>query len=345
MNGTDECGASPAEYQYYYYPSIYIFAMVVGLPGNLAAFFYFTMRIAPRTSFSVYISNLALADIIILCTLPFRIHYHLRGNHWVFGDVACRVTGILFFANIYMNICFMSCICVDRYIATVHPHRYLRLRGVWFALVVSVVLWCIAGVAMLVFVLMGPLETEERSSQSCFENFAKAEWNARVAVFSMVSLVFGSLLPSLVILVCYPIAVRRISRIRTKTAQKAVRVIYTILAITVLCFLPNHVAYLLHLLRRIGVITSCSAARAIHDARRVTMGLVILNTCLDPVLYYITTSHWKWKRMRLGGKLWGARGVYTIRMNQPPESAGCQPKSGHIYSILLQSFPTGDPAE
>ncbi|XP_053705655.1 P2Y purinoceptor 1 [Synchiropus splendidus] len=317
MNGTDQCGASPAEYQYYYFPSIYIFALSVGLPGNLAAFFYFTWRTTPRTSFSVYISNLAFADIILLCTLPFRIHYHLNRNHWVFGDVTCRVTGILFFANTYMNICFMSCICVDRYIATVHPHQYLRLCSVCRALLVSTVLWCIAVVAMLVFVLMGPLETEKRTSQSCFENFAKAEWNTRLAVFSMVSLVFGSLLPSLVILVCYPIAVRRISRIRTKTAQKAVRVIYTILAITVLCFLPNHVAYLLHLLRRIGVIKSCSAARAIHDARRVTMGLVILNTCLDPVLYYVTTSHWRWKRLRWGGRVLGARGVYTIRMNPP----------------------------
>uniref|UniRef100_A0A8D3BJZ9 G-protein coupled receptors family 1 profile domain-containing protein n=1 Tax=Scophthalmus maximus TaxID=52904 RepID=A0A8D3BJZ9_SCOMX len=278
MNMTDaRCSIPSAEYQFYLFPVVYILALVVGLPGNLAALFVFTFKITPRTPFSVYISNLALADIVILCTLPFRIHYHLNRNNWVFGDVACRVTGILFFANIYLSIGFMTCICVDRYMATVHPHAYLRLRRPWCPLAVSAALWCITG------------------GQSCFENFAKHEWDTRLWAYSVLSLVFCSLLPSVVILVCYPLAVRRISMIRTKMAKRAVRVIYTILAITLLCFLPNHLVYLLHLLRRMDVIKSCSSANRIYDARRVTMALVTLNTCLDPVLYFVTTSHCKWR--------------------------------------------------
>ncbi|XP_031701405.1 lysophosphatidic acid receptor 6 [Anarrhichthys ocellatus] len=321
MNVTGgDCSTPSAEYQYYFFPTVYILALVLGLPGNLAALFVFTFRTTPRTAFSVYISNLALADIVILCTLPFKIHYHLNRNNWVFGDVVCRVTGIMFFANIYMSICFMTCICVDRYMATIHPHSYLRLRSPWCSLVVSVVLWCVIVVAMLVFVLLGPLETnaDGSGSRSCFENFAKREWNTRLAVYSLLCLIFGSLLPSVIILVCYPLAARRISMIRTKTAQKAVRVIYTILAITLLCFLPNHVVYLLHLLRRMEVIQSCYLANAIYNARRFTMALVILNTCLDPVLYYVTTSHCKWRQLKMAW-LWGRvrrrRGVYTIAVS------------------------------
>ncbi|XP_059190099.1 lysophosphatidic acid receptor 6 [Centropristis striata] len=321
MNVTvGNCSTPSAEYQYYFFPAVYIIALVVGLPGNLAALFFFTFRVTPRTSFSVYISNLALADIVILCTLPFKIHYHLNRNNWVFGDPACRVTGILFFANIYMSICFMTCICVDRYMATVHPHTYLRLRSPWCSLVVSLVLWCVVAVAMLVFVLMGPLETNQDASgtHSCFENFAKNEWNTRLVVYSLLCLIFGSLVPSMIILVCYPLAARRISRIRTKTAQKAVRVIYTILAITLLCFLPNHMVYLLHLLRRLDVIQSCTAANVIYNARRATMALVILNTCLDPVLYYVTTGHCEWSKFKMTWR-WGRprrrRGVYTIAMS------------------------------
>lgn len=311
------CTISSPEYQYYFFPVVYILALVIGLPGNLVALIVFTFRTTPRTAFSVYMSNLALADVVILCTLPFRIHYHMNRNNWVFGDMACRVTGILFFANIYMSICFMTCICVDRYIATIHPHMYLRLRSPWCSLVVSAALWCAVGVAILVFLLMGPLKTiEDRpGSHSCFENFTKTEWSSRLVAYSLLSLTFGSLLPSLIILVCYPLAARRISKIKTKTAQKAVRVIYIILAITLLCFLPSHVVYLLHLLRRMDVIQSCSAANAIYDARRVTMALVILNTCLDPVLYFATTSYCKWeelKRMRLWRRFKKNWGVYVV---------------------------------
>ncbi|KAG7519319.1 lysophosphatidic acid receptor 6-like [Solea senegalensis] len=321
MNVTDlGCNIATVEFQYYLFPVVYILALVVGLPGNLAALFVFTFKITPRTAFSVYISNLALADIIILCTLPFRIHYHLNRNNWVFGDVACRITGILFFANIYLSICFMTCICVDRYMATVHPHTYLRMRRPWVSLAVSAVLWCVITVAMLIFVLMGPLETnaDKSGSHSCFENFAKHEWNTRLGTYSLLSLIFCSLLPSMIILVCYPLAVRRISMIRTKTAQRAVRVIYTILAITLLCFLPNHVVYLLHLLHRMEVIKSCTSANHIYVARRVTMALVTLNTCLDPVLYYVTTRHCKWKRLNmrwLRKRVQKRSGVYTIAVS------------------------------
>ncbi|XP_034552188.1 lysophosphatidic acid receptor 6 [Notolabrus celidotus] len=319
MNVTDSCSLPSAEYQYHLFPAVFILALVVGLPGNLLAFFVFTFRTTPRTAFSVFISNLALADIVILLTLPFRIHYHLNRNNWVFGDVVCRITGILYFANIYMSICFMTCICVDRYMATIHPHTYLRLKSPWCSLIVSVSLWCVMGVAMLVFVLMGPLETNKdvSGSHSCFENMTKHEWGTRLAVYSLLGLIFGSLLPSIIILVCYPLAVRRISRIKTRTAQKAVRLIYTILAITLLCFLPNHVVYLLHFLRRMNIIQSCSAANAIYDARRVTMALVTLNTCLDPVLYYITTSHCTWRdKVKCSwGRLRRRKGIYTIAVS------------------------------
>uniref|UniRef100_M4ADE2 G-protein coupled receptors family 1 profile domain-containing protein n=1 Tax=Xiphophorus maculatus TaxID=8083 RepID=M4ADE2_XIPMA len=295
MNQTN-CTDPKAEFQYYLFPMVYILALIIGLPGNLVALYVFTIRISPRTAFSVYISNLAAADIIILCMLPLRIHYHLHENEWEFGDFACQLTGLLYYANIYMSICFMTCICVDRYMATVHPHTYLRMRNPKWSLLVSVALWCFGGVAILVFILMGPLERED--DHSCFENFATREWNDRLRTYSIVSLVFGSLMPSVIILVCYPLAAKRISMIGTKTAQKAVRVIYTILAITLFCFLPHHVVYLLHLLQRLEVIQNCSVRTSIYNARRVTMALITLNTCLDPVLYYITTSHFRWEHLK-----------------------------------------------
>lgn len=322
MNVTDNvtnCIDPAAEFQYQLFPAVYILALVVGLPGNLVALFVFTVRITPRTAFSVYISNLALADIVILLTLPFRIHYHLNGNKWVFGESVCLITGTLYFANIYLSICFMTCICVDRYMGTVHPHTYLKMRSPRCSLVVSGVLWCICGVAILVFILMGPLETGgDSSGPNCFENFARREWDERLRLYSIVNLLAFSLLPSVVILVCYPLAARRISMIKTKSAQKAMRVLYTILAITVFCFLPNHGVYLLHLLQRMDVIQSCTARHAIYIARRITMALVILNTCFDPVLYYMTTSHFRWeglKRTWLWGIVSRSRRVYVIAVN------------------------------
>lgn len=306
------------EYQYRLFPALYGLALGLGLPANLVALFVFIFKITPRTSSGVYIINLAAADIAVLSTLPFRIHYHVNRNDWVFGDVACRVTGTLFHAGIYLSICFMTCICVDRYIAAVHPHTYyLSLRQSRYPVVVSVLLWGASGVAMLAFILMGPLETDHADGSlhhSCFENIAKHEWDTRMAPYSLLSLVFGSLLPSVTILVCYPLAARRIARIRSYAARGALRVIYTLLAITLFCFLPYHVVHFLHLLRHLGAVQHCPCANAIYDARRVTVVLVSFNTCLDPLLYYVSSSHCRWKGKRLWGRVRRSRGVYTIAM-------------------------------
>ncbi|CAL8325907.1 unnamed protein product [Merluccius merluccius] len=313
------CSVTSSGYQYHLFPLVYGVALVLGLPGNLVALFVFLFKVTPRTSSGVYIMNLALSDVAILLTLPFRIHYHLQGNHWAFGDMACRVTGTLWYANVYISICFMTCICVDRYVAVVHPHRYLKLKNPRHAVAVSALLWMTLSVAILIFILMGPLESKDKDnasgSSSCFENFAQGEWGRRIAHYSTFSLVFCSLLPSVIILVCYPLAMRRISRISGKTAHRAQKIILTVLAITLLCFLPYHVVHLLHLLRRLGAIHHCGFTDAIYHARRVTMAMVSLNTCLDPLLYYVTSKHFNWsplRRLRLWGRMRRAVGVYTL---------------------------------
>ncbi|XP_041713689.1 lysophosphatidic acid receptor 6-like [Coregonus clupeaformis] len=315
--------STTGDYQFYLFPAVYSLVMAVGLPGNVGALYVFIFKITPRTSSNVYVINLALADTAILCTLPFKIHYHLNRNDWVFGDMACRITGTLFFANIYISITFMTCICVDRYVAVTHPHIYLRLRNSCYTVVVSVAVWVVAGLAVLSFILLGPLDSKPeggpRQRRRCFENFSQHEWDRRVAPYSLFSLIFGSLLPSVVILVCYPLVARRIALIRTNMARGALRVIYTILAITLLCFLPYHVVHFLHLLRRRGAIHHCPYANAIYNARRVTLALVSLNSCLDPLLYYFTTSHCKWSpSMARFRWMWAGinREVYTIAVGQ-----------------------------
>lgn len=307
-------GKWSADFQFYLFPITYILVMVFGLLGNLGALYVFIFKTEHKSPSSVYIISLAVADTIFLCVLPFRIHYHLNNNNWTFGNTVCRLTGTLFFSNVYISIAFMSCICVDRYLATVHPHMYLRLRNTHCAAAVSACLWVLGGTTILTFMFTSPDMHTTGAQVSCFENFSEDEWKTNLAPYSAYSLVFGALLPSIIILVLYPVVARRIARIKTRTARNALRIIYTILAITVLCFLPYHLVYLLHVLWRTQVIHNCLLADVIYKARRVTMALVSMNSLLDPVLYYFATSHCKWTCKWNFNKLKPKkkRGVYAI---------------------------------
>nr|XP_055045080.1 P2Y purinoceptor 1-like [Misgurnus anguillicaudatus]XP_055045081.1 P2Y purinoceptor 1-like [Misgurnus anguillicaudatus] len=288
-------------FQYYLFPSVYIPVLIFGLIGNLGALYYFIFKIKQRSPSNVYIVNLAVADTLFLCTLPFRIHYHVNESNWVFGDAMCLITGTLYFANIYISITFMTCICVDRYIATLHPHTYLQLRNKSVATMVSTGVWSISGAAMLAFMLNCPGRTNK---VTCFEDLSSEDWST-LAPFTACCIIFGYLLPYVVILVCYPIVARRISRINNNTARGARRIIYAILAITVVCFLPYHIVNLVYLLSRMRLI-----AVDVWIPRRVTMALVSLNSLLDPVLYYFATGHYKWRMKRL--RFRKKKGVYSI---------------------------------
>ncbi|KAK7129262.1 hypothetical protein R3I94_017467 [Phoxinus phoxinus] len=290
-------------FQRYLFTPLYSLVLFFGLIGNLGALYYFIFKIKQKSPSNIYIINLAVADTLFLFALPFRIHYHLNDSNWIFGAAMCRITGTVFFANIYISISFMTCICVDRYIATVHPHTYLKLRNTSLATLVSAAVWLVSGAAILAFMLTCPLTSKDNM---CFEGFTAKDWDD-LAPYSICSLIFGSLVPSVVILVCYPIVARRISRINNSTARGARRVIYAILAITVLCFLPYHVMHLVYLLSHLR---QNKHNNLNYILRRVTMALVSLNSLLDPILYYFATGHnkWRFKRLRLKKK----RDVYSI---------------------------------
>ncbi|XP_053137447.1 lysophosphatidic acid receptor 6-like [Hemicordylus capensis] len=296
-NGTLASGACvlQAGFQYTLFTAIYSAVFVLGSLENGAALYLLTCRAADPPRSYVYLVNLAVVDTLFVGVLPFKIHYHLHHNDWVFGDLACRLTGSMFFLNIYLSIAFFTCICVDRYVAVLHPFAYVRVKGRHYGLVAAA-LWAAAAGITLPLVLGGPLDARVRNATACFESFAAAAWTGRLMPFNVCALVFGFAVPFAVILVSYPLIARRIRRIpRSARRRKALGTIGLILLICVTCFLPFHLTHLLHFLMRVGLIRNCRFAASIYRMRRVTMALVSLNCCLNPVLYYFTATSKRWR--------------------------------------------------
>ncbi|NXG59921.1 LPAR6 protein, partial [Hemiprocne comata] len=300
-----------ADFQYSLFTVIYSIVFVLGLTENLLALYLLSCRVKHTSHSYVYLINLALVDTLFVCVLPFKIHYHLNGNDWIFGDVACRITGTLYYINIYLSIAIFTCICVDRYLAVLHPFTYIQIRGSHYVVVVMV-LWVVALSVMVPLILGGPLHNRGvRNTTACFENFATRSWTSRMAPYNILALVFGFVIPFSIILILYPLITKRISQIKHSIRKrKALSTIYTILLICTLCFLPYHLTHLLHFLMRIQVIQNQSLTTWIYKMRRVTLALVSFNCCLNPLLYYFSSSSKLWHfnfKLRFRSKV-----VYTI---------------------------------
>ncbi|NWX69073.1 LPAR6 protein, partial [Alca torda] len=300
-----------ADFQYSLFTVVYTIVFVLGLLENVLALYLLSCRVTHTSHSYVYLINLALVDTLFVCVLPFKIHYHLNGNNWIFGDMACRVTGTLYYINIYLSIAFFTCICVDRYIAVLHPFAYIQIKVIHYVMVVTA-LWVVALSVMVPLILGGPLHNSgARNTTACFENFATSSWTSRMAPYNILALVFGFVIPFSIILISYPLIAKRVSQIKHSIRKrKALTTIYIILLICTLCFLPYHLTHLLHFLMRIRVIQNESFTNLIYKMRRVTLALVSFNCCLNPLLYYYTSSSKRWRcnfKLRFRSKT-----VYTI---------------------------------
>ncbi|NXJ64870.1 LPAR6 protein, partial [Rostratula benghalensis] len=300
-----------ADFQYSLFTVIYSVVFVLGLVENVLVLYLLSRRGTHASHSYVYMMNLALVDTLFVCVLPFKIHYHLNRNNWVFGDMACRVTGTLYYINIYLSIAFFTCICVDRYMAVSHPFTYIQIKALHYVLVV-VVLWVVALSVTVPLILGGPLHNGgKRNTTACFENFPTRSWTRRMAPYNILALVFGFVIPFSIILVSYPLIAKRISRIRHSIhKRKALTTISVILLICTLCFLPYHLTHLLYFLMRVEVIRGEAFACLIYKMRRVTLALVSINCCLNPLLYCFTSSSRRWRcTVRPRGR---PTSVYTI---------------------------------
>ncbi|NXT18510.1 LPAR6 protein, partial [Syrrhaptes paradoxus] len=300
-----------ADFQYSLFTVIYSFVFVLGLVENVLALYLLSCRVKHTSHSYVYMINLALADTLFVCVLPFKIHYHLNWNNWIFGDVACRITGTLYYINIYLSIAFFTCICIDRYIAVLHPFTYIQIK-VAHNVVVVAVLWVVAVSVMVPLILGGPLHNSgDGNTTACFENFTTSSWTYRMAPYNILALVFGFVIPFSIILISYPLIAKRISRIKHSVRKrKALSTICIILVICTLCFLPYHLTHLLHFLMRVQVIQNESFTNLIYKMRKVTLALVSVNCCLNPLLYYFTSSSKQWRfNLRLRFR---SEKVYTI---------------------------------
>lgn len=88
----------------------------VGMVLNTVALYVFCFRTKQKTTSVIYTINLAVTDLLVNLSLPTRILLYYSGG----ACLTCSYLHIFsYFVNMYCSILFLTCICVDRYLAIV----------------------------------------------------------------------------------------------------------------------------------------------------------------------------------------------------------------------------------
>eukprot|EP00064_Thunnus_orientalis_P020609 superscaffoldBa00005757_g20750 len=120
----------------------YIFTLsLLGLLFNGFVLGVFLTHKDQLTVAEIYLSNLALADFILLCGLPFWAMYIRNDFNWAYGDALCKLVNSLIIINFYTSIYTLVMISVDRYLALVKTMKARWLRRTLYAKVICFFLW------------------------------------------------------------------------------------------------------------------------------------------------------------------------------------------------------------
>lgn len=181
--GMEDCGIDDS-FKYNLYSVVYSVVFVLGLITNCAALFVFCFRMKMRNETTMFMTNLALSDLVFVFTLPFKVFYNVN-QHWPFGDGLCKVSGTAFITNIYGSMLFLTCISVDRFLAIVYPFRSRSIRTRRNAALVCAAVWLTIVGGGISVTFFSTINSTTRAT-TCFEGFSKKTWKtylSKITIF------------------------------------------------------------------------------------------------------------------------------------------------------------------
>ncbi|XP_014833015.1 PREDICTED: P2Y purinoceptor 1-like [Poecilia mexicana] len=268
-------------------PALYIFVFVVGLVLNVWGMISLLHNWNKRRSINIFVLNLGLADMLYLLTHPFLIIYYLNETKWTFGEGFCLVTRFCFNLNLYGSIGFLTCICVYRYLAVVHPMKVMGKLTTTHSVVISILVWILVSVESSPDMLF-PKHSGNKTER-CFDTTSSKNVTAYLN-YSLSWTFFGFCIPFAIIVGCYrhvTVVVCRSDTIKNVTKQHIFKLMVFLILLFSLCYAPYHVFKNLNLYSRVlKNLSKCAAwDSGVYVARQASRGVVSLNSALNPLVY------------------------------------------------------------
>lgn len=119
---------------------------LLGVVGNclVIATFALYRRLRLRSMTDIFLFHLALADLLLLLTLPLQaVDTHLG---WIFSDPLCKATRAFYAINTYSGLLLLACISIDRYLVVAQAQKIFKLRSLILTSgkVAAVCVWFVA---------------------------------------------------------------------------------------------------------------------------------------------------------------------------------------------------------
>lgn len=175
---------------------------------------------------------------------------------------------------------------MDRYLAIVHAVLAMRARTIRYGIAATIIIWAISVILAAPEVIFASLEIDQDDNSSqCqplypeeTQQFWKMLRNFRE---NTVGLFVG--LP--IIIFCYVKILVVLSKSRNSKRDRAVKLIFIIVCVFVVCWVPYNVIVFLQTLQLFKILIKCEAFKSITSAMSFAEIIALSHCCANPIIY------------------------------------------------------------
>lgn len=139
-------------------------SFIIGTPGNCIVIWTVCTKMKQMSPSVLLILNLAIADILVLITLPIWIYSF--ADSWVFGIIFCKILVFVIYCSMYASIFLITALSLERLMAVFYPFAVQRYKTKEKTSLIMVLIWFLSvafGISIIPF-----QETDEiNGGQQC----------------------------------------------------------------------------------------------------------------------------------------------------------------------------------
>ncbi|KAM3876663.1 gastrin-releasing peptide receptor [Diretmus argenteus] len=283
--------------------SVYGVIITLGLVGNITLIRTFCSAKSIRNVPNLFMSSLALGDVLLLVTCaPVDASRYLT-EEWLFGRVGCKVIPFIQLTSVGVSVFTLTALSADRYRAIVKPLDIQKSSTTTSIVLRAAFIWLFSLVLAIPEAVFSDLHTFNINSTNetfitCAPYPHAGELHPRI--HSMASFLIFYVIPLLVISLYYafiacslikstsnlPVEGNVHARRQVESRKRLARTVLVFVGLFAVCWLPSHIIYLYRSYHYSQVDTSlvhfvCSVVARI---------LAFTNSCLNPFALYLLSK-------------------------------------------------------
>ncbi|XP_030627966.1 gastrin-releasing peptide receptor [Chanos chanos] len=283
--------------------AVYAFLITVGLIGNITLIKIFCTVKSMRSAPNIFLSSLALGDVLLLVTCAPVDASRFLADDWLFGRVGCKLIPFIQLTSVGVTVFTLTALSADRYKAIVKPMDIQTSYGTMRVCIRAAVIWILSLILAIPEAIFSDLHTfiittTNETLVTCGPYPHGGDLHPKI--HSMASFLIFYIIPLFIISVYYFFIARSLIRSaynlpvegsvhmrrQIESRKRLAKTVLVFVALFAVCWLPSHVVYLYRSYHYSSVDTSLLHFIASVSARI----LAFTNSCVNPFALYLLSK-------------------------------------------------------